>query len=129
MSEQNKVTDIRYKQVDRDPDVKAVTNDIERLILGEKGIGLSEHLGITPGKVLQSLENERKNAIEALLEEHHDHIFWEARKRSAVQVQAWMTEMKTSGEPITEKAMAEKLTESTKASEIEVIDELIEKYL
>ncbi|MGX1266629.1 hypothetical protein RKD55_004573 [Rossellomorea marisflavi] len=129
MSEENKVTNIRYKQMDRDPEIKAVTNDIERLILGEQGVGFSEHLGITPGKVLKSLEDQRQKEIEALLEEHHDHIFWEARKRSAIGVQAWITEMKESETPITEEAMTEKLTESTKASEIEVIEELIEKYL
>ena len=101
MNEGKKVTNIRYKQMDRDPDIKDVTNSMERLILGEKGVGLSEHLGLTPGKIQRFLDDEREKEIEALLEEHKEHIFWEARRRSADRVQAWIAEMKNSPSPVT----------------------------
>jgi hypothetical protein len=129
VSEREKVTNIRYKQMDKDPEINDMMSSMERLILGEKGVGLSAHLGMTPGKIQKFLDDEREKEIEAILEEHRDHIFWEARRRSAGQVQAWMAEMKASETPITEEGMTEKLTESLKASEIEVIEELIEKYL
>jgi hypothetical protein len=129
VSEREKVTNIRYKQMDKDPEINDMMNSMEHFILGKKGVGLLEHLGMTPGKIQKFLDDEREKEIEAILEGHRDHIFWEARRRSAVRVQAWITEMKESQSPVTEKDMTEKLDESLKACELEVMSELIEKHL
>lgn len=129
MNEREKVTNIRYKQMDKDPEINDMMNGMERLILGEKGIGLLEHLGMTPGRIQKFLDDEREKEIEAILEEHRDHIFWEARRRSADRVHTWITEMRESESPVTEEDMTKKLQESLKACELEVIGELIEKYV
>lgn len=129
MKKDENVTDIKYKQMDRDEDIRKTTNEMERFILGDKGVGLLEHLGLTPGKIQKQLDDEWDKAFEALLEEHKDHIFWEARRRSAVKVEEWRKEMTDSGNTLTEDKIIEVLQETLKEAETEVVKELVEKHL
>lgn len=62
--DQDRVTDIKYKQMDKDPELKNGTEAIERMFLGEKGVGLFSALGITPGKVQLHLDRMEHNENE-----------------------------------------------------------------
>jgi hypothetical protein len=124
-----KVTDIKYKQMDKDEDIRKTTNGMERFILGDKGVGLLEHLGLMPGKIQKHLDEEWDKAFEELLEEHKDHIFWEARRRSADMVQKWRQEMDDSRTVFTAGDMMKVLHDSLKEAEIEVVKELVDHYL
>lgn len=129
MKKDEKVTDIKYKQMDKDQGIRKTTNEMERFILGDKGVGLMEHLGLTPGKIQKHLDEEWDKAFEAMLEEHKDHIFWEARRRSADKVEKWRREMDDSGTMFTSDEMIKMLQDSLKEAEIEVVKELVEKHL
>lgn len=129
MKKDGKVTDIKYKQMDKDEDIRKTTNEMERFILGDKGVGLLEHLGLTPGKVQKQLDEEWDKAFEALLEEHKDHIFWESRRRSADKIQKWRQEMDDSETVITADDVMAAIRDSLKESETEVVKELVEKHL
>lgn len=129
MKKDGKVTDIKYKQMDKDQDIRKTTNQMERFILGDKGVGLMEHLGLTPGKIQKYLDDEWDHAFEALLEEHKDHIFWEARRRSADKVEKWRREKDAAGTAFTTDDVIGMLQESLKEAEIEVVKELVEKHL
>ncbi|MEQ2529148.1 hypothetical protein WMO40_20955 [Bacillaceae bacterium CLA-AA-H227] len=123
--DENKVTNIKYKQMDKDPEIKKVTNSMEKLILGEKGVGLMDALGLTPGRIQKYLDDSRNEEFEQLLDEHKEYIFWESRKRSAKDLESYMKEhtFKSIDD------MTNKLEEFLKKSEIEVIQELVNEYL
>lgn len=129
MKQDGKVTDIKYKRMDKDQDIRKTTNEMERFILGDKGVGLMEHLGLTPGRIQKHLDEEWDKSFEALLEEHKDHIFWESRRRSADTVQKWRQEMDDSGTMFSSDDMIKVLQDSLKEAEIEVVKELVETHL
>lgn len=121
---ENNVTNIKYKQLDKDKGVSLMIEDMERYILGEKGVGLSKHLGLTPGKVQKALDDQWDEEFEKLLKEHGEYIFWESRKRSAEKMQNQIKMSKISMEDI-EKVMEQSLKEA----ELEVVKELVDKYM
>lgn len=129
MKKDEKVTHIKYKQMDKDENIRKTTNEMERFILGDKGVGLMEHLGLTPGKIQKHLDDEWDRAFEELLEEHKDHIFWESRRRSAVKVQQWRREMDDSDITITVDDVMAAIRDTLKEAETEVVRELVEKNL
>ena len=84
----DKITDIKYKQLDKNSEIRGVTGEMEKLLLGEQGIGLLNDLGLTPGRLQKSLDEQFNKDFEELLEKHKEYIFGESRKRSAVEVAA-----------------------------------------
>ncbi|MEW9122700.1 MAG: hypothetical protein AB2421_08300 [Thermotaleaceae bacterium] len=50
-----------YIDMDRDEDIKKQINIMEKMILGEKGVGILAALGITPSKVQRSLDSETED--------------------------------------------------------------------
>ncbi|KAB2329425.1 hypothetical protein [Bacillus mesophilum] len=123
-SQSEKVSNIKYKRMDNDPDIKRTITEIERLILGEKGIGLMDALKITPGRVQKQLDDEWDQEFERILEDNKDYIFWEARKRSAAHVHKWIEEQKNE---INEEDLLSRMQEGLKLAEIEVVRELLER--
>ncbi|MFI9225294.1 hypothetical protein ACIGQ5_22650 [Peribacillus frigoritolerans] len=89
--ENSKVTNIKYKQMDKCLKIKG-NNEMERFVLGEKGVGLLDHFGLTPGKIQKYLDEGKEKELEELIKEHRDYIFWEFRKRSAEMVQYMIKE-------------------------------------
>ena len=126
MEDEQKVSEIKYKQMDRDPKIKKVTNEMEQLIFGEKGIGIMEGLGLNPGKIQKSLDDQWKKDFEKLLVEHQEYIFLESRKRSVELDRKWISEQ---GNDIQEDKLLERMQNSIKQSELAVIGELVEKYM
>lgn len=129
MNKGGNVTDIKYKQMDKDADIRQATNQMERLVLGEKGVGLLDHLGLTPGKIQRHLDEEWDRAFEELLQEHKDYIFRESRKRSAEDVEKWRKEMDDTETRFSVDDIIQKLQESQKSAEMEVVKELVDQYL
>lgn len=129
MAKDNDVIDIKYKQMDKDPEIKEITNGIERLILGDKAVGLLEHLGLTPGKVQKSLDEKWEEELDELLEENKNYIFEESRIRSINMFQNWMKELNDSQTKLTEETIFGKLQELQQKAEIQVIKELVDKHL
>ena len=127
MDKEKKITNIKYKQMDRDPEIKKVTDEMEKLFFGEKGIGLMGQLGLNPGKIHKSLDDQWEKEFETMLEENQDYIFWESRKRAAEDNNEWLKELKISSIP--EEELKEQMDKSIKKAEIEVIKELVEKHL
>lgn len=127
MDKEKKITNIKYKQMDRDPEIKKVTNEMEKLFFGEKGIGLMGQLGLNPGKIQKSLDDQWEKEFETMLEENQDYIFWESRKRAAEYNSDWLKELKISSIP--EEELKEQMEKSIKKAELEVIKELVEKHL
>lgn len=127
MDKEKKITNIKYKQMDRDPEIKKVTNEMEKLFFGEKGIGLMGQLGLNPGKIQKSLDDQWEKEFETMLEENQDYIFWESRKRAAEYNNDWLKELKISSIP--EEELKEQMEKSIKKAELEVIKELVEKHL
>lgn len=127
MGENERVVNIKYKQMDKDPQINKVVNEMEKMILGAKGIGLLQELGLTPGRIQKSLDDQWEKEFQELIEENKDYIFWESRKRSATHVQDWLSKCKDKG--INEKELTEEMKRSIKLCEIEVIKELVEKNL
>lgn len=126
LEDKHKVSKIKYKQMDRDPEIKKVTNEMEQLIFGEKGIGLMGGLGLSPGKIQKSLDNQWKKGFEKLLVEHQEYIFFESRKRAVELDRKWISEQ---GDDIQEDKLLERMQKSIKQSELEVIGELVEKHM
>lgn len=122
----NDVINIKYKQMDKDPEIKEIVNGIERLILGDKAVGLLEHLGLTPGKVQKSLDEQWEREFDDLLEENKNYIFEETRNRSINMFQMWMKEMKGTEIKFTEETIFAKLEEFQQEAELQVIKELVE---
>ncbi len=58
LEKNKKIVDIRYKQMDKDPEIKEITNAMERFVLGDKGVGLLEGLGLTPGGIQKSFDRQ-----------------------------------------------------------------------
>lgn len=127
MDKEKKITNIKYKQMDRDPEIKKVTNEMEKLFFGEKGIGLMGQLGLNPGKIQKSLDDQWEKEFETMLEENQDYIFWESRKRAAEYNNDWLKGLKISSIP--EEELKEQMEKSIKKAELEVIKELVEKHL
>jgi hypothetical protein len=129
LEEKRKITNIKYKQMDRDSEIKETTNNMERLILGDKGVGILKELGLTPGKIQKYLDEQWDRRFSEILEEHKEYIFWESRKRSTVMVQEWLSRMNESDTPFNQDELTDKMREALKVSEIEVVKELIEEHL
>ena len=88
MAEKKKVTDIKYKQMDKDPEIKEVTNEMERLILGEKGVGLMDALNMTPGRVQLFLDEENDREFDRILAENKEYILEERTNRAIAKIEA-----------------------------------------
>lgn len=129
MEDKRKVTNIKYKRMDKDHEIKDTINGMEKMVLGDKGVGLLEHLGLTPGTIQKSLDEQWDKDFEALLEEHKEFIFWESRKRSAACLEEWMNERKDSNVRFTQEDVIQKMQSSLKHAELDVLKELVEKYL
>lgn len=113
--------------MDRDPEIKKVTNEMERFFFGEKGVGLIEELGLNPGKVQKSLDEQLDREFEEMIEENKEYIFFESRKRAAEMDMEWFKEQKAS--PNLEEELKERMEQSIKEKELEIIKELVEKHL
>lgn len=129
MAKDNEIINIKYKQMDKDPEIKEIVNGIERLILGDKAVGLLEHLGLTPGKVQKSLDEQWESEFDDLLEENKNYIFEETQNRSINMFQMWMKEMKGTEIKFTEETIFAKLEEFRQEAELQVIKELVEANL
>ncbi|MGA4465997.1 hypothetical protein ACPA2L_25665 [Bacillus bombysepticus] len=125
----NDVINIKYKQMDKDPEIKEITNGIEHFILGDKAVGLLEHLGLTAGKVQKFLDDQWEKEFDELLEKNKNYIFEESRNRSINMFQLWIKEVKGSEIKFTEETIFEKLEEFQKKAELQVIKELVEVNL
>ncbi|MBK5491761.1 hypothetical protein [Bacillus sp. TH13] len=77
MEENKKIIDIKYKQMDKNPEIKEITNTMERFVLGDKGVGLLEHLGLTPGRIQKSLDEQWEIDVNKMIEEHKSYILQE----------------------------------------------------
>lgn len=85
-----KVTDINYKRMDKDPDLKRDINAMERMFLGEKGLGIMAALGLTPGRIQKGIDEQREAEFNRILEENKEYVFWETRKRSSENMRVWV---------------------------------------
>lgn len=115
--------------MDKDLELKEIVNGIERLILGDKAVGLLEHLGLTPGKVQKSLDQQWEREFDDLLEENKNYILEESRNRSNNMFQMWMKEIKGTEIKFTEETIFAKLEEFKQEAELQVIKELVEANL
>ncbi len=127
MTEKNNVTNIKYKQLDRNKEIKETTNALEELVLGKKGIGLLDHLGLTPGRIQKSLDEQFDLDFENLLEEHKEFIILESRKRSGKHMEQWINNQDK--KEYNHEEVTEEMTKILKQAEIEVVQELVDKYL
>lgn len=117
-----KVTNIKYKQMDKDPEIKKVTNEMERFFFGEKGVGLMAALGMNPGKIQKHLDEEFDKELDRILAENQDYIFRESRIRNADHMQEWIN----GKEKIDQDELMQEMSSNLKKCEIEVIQELME---
>lgn len=118
----NKVTNIKYKQLDKDPEFKESINNIERLVMGEKAVGLFEHLGLTPGKVQKHLDEMFDQQVEELIVKNKDYIFKERMERGLKRMEAFLED------PTTDKTRyPEYFAQVTREVELEIIKELIKE--
>lgn len=129
MEKDNTVINIKYKQMDKDPEIKKVINGMERFILGDRAVGLMEHLGLTPGRIQKTLDEQFEKEFDELIEKHKTYIFEESRKRSFDMLQKWTNEMNNPNGKITKEELMKKMGEEQQKAEIQVIKELLEKHL
>ncbi|PGK15244.1 hypothetical protein CN895_07805 [Bacillus cereus] len=129
LEQDNTVINIKYKQMDKDPEIKKVINGMERFILGDRAVGLMEHLGLTPGRIQKNLDEQWETEFDELIEEHKTYIFEESRKRSFDMLQKWTNEMNNPNEKITKEELMKKMGEEQQKAEIQVIKELLDKHL
>jgi hypothetical protein len=45
-----------YSEMDRNEEIRKQTNTMEKMILGEKGVGILDALGMTPSKIQKHLD-------------------------------------------------------------------------
>lgn len=124
-----KVTNIKYKQMDKDEEIKQVTNEMERYIFGEKGIGLLDAMGMTPGKVQKSLDDQKENEIKDIIEEHKEYIFEESLKRVKRKFLEYATDSEKGNKMVSPEEEHYLLIEALESYKMEVIEELIQQYL
>lgn len=129
MEENKKIIDIKYKQMDKDPEIKEITNAMERFVLGDKGVGLLEGLGLTPGRIQKSLDEQWEIDVNKMIEEHKSYILEESQKRSLDMMQKWIQDMEDSKMEIKKEATFKKLQELRQKAEIQVIKELADEHL
>ncbi|MGY3716055.1 hypothetical protein ACWE42_11065 [Sutcliffiella cohnii] len=67
------VESIEYKRLDRD--MKEDIHQMEKMMFGEKGIGLIEALGVTPGKLAKHFEELELDRKRRLLIKNQDKVF------------------------------------------------------
>lgn len=121
MSRDKKVTPIKYKQLDNDPKIKQVTNEMEKHLLGEQGVGLLDALGLTPGRTQKLLDDEFERNVETVMEKHKDYIVIERTKRAVEAMEIWIRENNGSSMVI------EQFEKEGKKAELDIIRELMEK--
>ncbi|MEC3360837.1 hypothetical protein P4U05_18495 [Bacillus paranthracis] len=129
MEENKKIIDIKYKQMDKDPEIKEITNAMERLVLGDKGVGLLEGLGLNPGRIQKSLDEQWEIDVNKMIEEHKSYILQESQKRSLDMMKKWIQDMEDSKMEIKKEATFKKLQELQQEVEIQVIKELVDEHL
>ncbi|ADY24913.1 hypothetical protein P4U20_13170 [Bacillus paranthracis] len=129
LEENKKIIDIKYKQMDKDPEIKEITNAMERLVLGDKGVGLLEGLGLNPGRIQKSLDEQWEIDVNKMIEEHKSYILQESQKRSLDMMKKWIQDMEDSKMEIKKEATFKKLQELQQEVEIQVIKELVDEHL
>ncbi|HIE8455904.1 TPA: hypothetical protein ACXPT9_004930 [Bacillus cereus] len=129
LEENNKIIDIKYKQMDKDPEIKEITNAMERLVLGDKGVGLLEGFGLNPGRIQKSLDEQWEIDVNKIIEEHKSYILQESQKRSLDMMKKWIQDMEDSKMEIKKEATFKKLQELQQEAEIQVIKELVDEHL
>ncbi|HFK1767215.1 TPA: hypothetical protein ACGXQA_005879 [Bacillus mobilis] len=129
MEENKKIINIKYKQMDKNLEIKEVTNTMERFVLGDKGVGLLEHLGLTPGRIQKSLDEQWEIDVNKMIEEHKSYILEESQKRSLDMMKNWIQDMEDSKTEIKKEATFKKLQEVRKKAEMQVIQELADEHL
>ncbi|WP_255449895.1 hypothetical protein [Bacillus sp. BPN334] len=129
MEKNKKIVDIKYKQMDKDPEIKEITNAMERFVLGDKGVGLLEGLGLTPGGIQKSLDEQWEIDVNKMIEEHKSYILQESQKRSLDMMKKWIQDMEDSKTEIEQEATFKKLQELQQEAEIQVIKELADEHL
>ncbi|XKK34265.1 hypothetical protein HFP66_00580 [Bacillus sp. A17A.1] len=111
MEENKKIVDIKYKQMDKDPEIKEITNAMERFVLEDKGVGLLEGLGLTPGRIQKSLDEQWEIDVNKMIEEHKSYILQESQNRSLDMMKKWIQDMEDSKTEIKQEATFKKLQE------------------
>ncbi|PEY47889.1 hypothetical protein CN348_24290 [Bacillus cereus] len=129
LEENKKIINIKYKQMDKNLEIKEVTNTMERFVLGDKGVGLLEHLGLTPGRIQKSLDEQWEIDVNKMIEEHKSYILEESQKRSLDMMKNWIQDMEDSKTEIKKEATFKKLQEVRKKAEMQVIQELADEHL
>ncbi|WP_242291523.1 hypothetical protein [Bacillus cereus group sp. BfR-BA-01356] len=129
LEENKKIIDIKYKQMDKNLEIKEITNTMERFVLGGKGVGLLEHLGLTPGRIQKSLDEQWEKDVNKMIEEHKSYILEESQKRSLDMMKNWIQDMEDSKTEIKKEATFKKLQELRKKAEMQVIQELADEHL
>lgn len=115
-----KVTNIKYKQMDKDPVIKENINMMEQQILGEKGVGLLNALGLSPGKIQKHLDDEMDREIDRIKEENKEYIIKERIDRALKKVEDQLKEGNKFDLVI-------EMQEAIKEAELDIIKELMEK--
>ncbi|XKK19918.1 hypothetical protein HFP67_31200 [Bacillus sp. CB102A.1] len=111
LEENKKIVDIKYKQMDKDPEIKEITNAMERFVLEDKGVGLLEGLGLTPGRIQKSLDEQWEIDVNKMIEEHKSYILQESQNRSLDMMKKWIQDMEDSKTEIKQEATFKKLQE------------------
>lgn len=115
--------------MDKNPEIKEITNTMERFVLGDKGVGLLEHLGLTPGRIQKSLDEQWEIDVNKMIEEHKSYIFEESQKRSLDMMKNWIQDMEDSKTEIKKEATFKKLQELRQKAEMQVRQELADEHL
>lgn len=120
LEENKKIVDIKYKQMDKDPEIKEITNAMERFVLEDKGVGLLEGLGLTPGRIQKSLDEQWEIDVNKMIEEHKSYILQESQNRSLDMMKKWIQDMEDSKTEIKQEATFKKLQELQQEAETQV---------
>lgn len=121
-----KVTNIKYKQMDRDPKIIKGFEAIEHMLFGEKSVGLHKTLRafeITPGAIQKHLDDEFMTEVKQIIDDNKDYIFRESRIRAIRNMQLWIKGKENVGKD----EAAEFLGRDIDRCKTEVINELLEK--
>lgn len=125
--EKNKVTDIKYKQLDKDPEIKQHVSSMESIIFGDAGIGLMDSLGMNPGRIQKSLDEQLERKFDEVLKENKEFILKESRVRALPIYEEWLNDSLSHGQENTPNELSAKFIEILKEKEVEIIIELMDK--
>ena len=118
--EKNKVTDIKYKQLDKH------MNSMESFIFGDAGVGLMDSIGLTPGRIQKYLDEQLEREFEEVLKENKEFILKESRARALPIYEEWLHDSFSHSEEIPQNELSSKFIEIVKEKEVEIIKELMD---